>query len=76
MGAGLAAWGAFLYTIMRWFVMHDRLLRQAAERQWWLDRRTVWRVRRGEVSKEAWSEIWISNQRRIFRWVVTPFLAI
>jgi len=75
-GIGLCVAGVVFYGVARWQVGNDKYMRRMAESRWWWDRRTVGRLRRGEVSKEEHFDSLIRGQRFLVRWVFTPFIAI
>jgi hypothetical protein len=72
----MAAFGTAFYFSCRWYVRSDDRMRRSAESRWWLDRRAVRRVRRGEMLKDEWFDLWIADQRAIVKWFFTPFIAV
>jgi hypothetical protein len=75
-GVGLGAYGVAFYLFSRWYVLSDARMRRGAESRWWLDQRTVRRVRRGQMMKDDWFELWIHEQRQIVKWIFTPFIGL
>lgn len=75
-GVALAAWSTGLYLLARWQVSSDGRMRRLAQSRWWLDRRTVRKVRRGEMSQEEWFAKFIKTYRMTVKWIFTPALAL
>jgi|SRR5215472_4087432 len=75
-GVGLGALSAGLYLFARWQGSTDDRMRRLAQSRWWLDRRTVRKVRRGEMSQEEWFSQLARNYRATVKWVFTPFIAL
>jgi hypothetical protein len=38
--------------------------------------RIVRRVRRGEMMKDDWFDLWIHEQREMVKWLFTPFIGL
>ena len=51
-------------------------VRRLAQSRWWLDRRTVRKVRRGETSQEEWFSKFIRTYRATVKWAFTPGIAL
>lgn len=75
-GVGLAAWSTGLYLLFRWQGSDDGRVRRMAEARWWLDRRTVRKVRRGQMSQEEWFSHFAKTYRATVKWVFTPAIAL
>lgn len=75
-GVGLAAWCTGLYLFARWQGSNDSRMRRMAQSRWWLDRRTVRKVRRGEMSQEEWFTQFAKTYRMTIKWVFTPAVAL
>lgn len=75
-GVGLGVWTAALYLFARWQGSNDSRIRRLAQSRWWLDRRTVRKVRRGEMSQEEWFSKFARTYRTTIKWVFTPVIAL
>lgn len=75
-GVGLAAWSTGLYLLVRWQGSNDSRVRRMAQARWRLDRRTVRKVRRGEMSQEEWFIKFAKTYRATVKWVFTPVIAL
>ena len=75
-GVGLAAGGAGFYAFARWQGSDDDRMRRMAQNRWWADRRTVRKVRRGQMSKEEWFSRFARQYRGTVRWVFGPFTVL
>jgi hypothetical protein len=76
LGLGLAIFGIVSYGFCLWYVRDDGRMRRMAESRWWLDRRTVRKLRTGEMSRDQWFARWARGQRAIVKWAFTPFFAL
>jgi hypothetical protein len=75
-GIAVGAWCAGFYVFARWLGSSDRRMRSMAQSRWWLDRRTVRKVRRGEISQEDWFGRFTRQYRSVVKWVFTPFITL
>jgi hypothetical protein len=75
-GTGLGALSIGMYLFTRWQAGDDDRMRRLAQSRWWLDRRTVRKVRRGEMSQGEWFNKFAGNYRATIKWVFTPVLAL
>ena len=72
---GLAAFGAAFYEYVRWRARSAHRLRHAIEFQWRYERLFPGKLRRGEISKDAFADSFIRKQRFIIKWILTPVTA-
>jgi hypothetical protein len=75
-GFGLGVYGAAFYTVSCWYVRSDARMRRLAESRWSFDKRTIGKLRRGEMSKDEWVQRFTLEQRRLVKWWFTPFVAV
>ena len=75
-GVGLGVLSTGLYLFARWQGSDDNRMRRLAQSRWWLDRRTVRKVRRGEMSQEEWFSQLARNYRATIKWAFTPVIAL
>ena len=75
-GVGVAAWSTGFYIFARWQGSNDSRMRRMAQSRWWLDRRTVRKVRRGKMSQEEWFSKYAKTYRATVKWVFTPAIAL
>jgi hypothetical protein len=75
-GVGLGVLSTGLYLFARWQGSDDNRMRRLAQSRWWLDRRTVRKVRRGERSQEEWFSQLARNYRATIKWAFTPVIAL
>lgn len=75
-GVGLGVLSTGLYLFARWQGSDDNRARRLAQSRWWLDRRTVRKVRRGKMSQEEWFSKYVRNYRATIKWVFTPVIAL
>jgi hypothetical protein len=75
-GVGLGVLSTGLYLFARWQGSDDTRVRRLAQSRWWLDRRTVRKVRRGEVSQKEWFSQFARNYRTTIKWAFTPIIAL
>lgn len=75
-GVGLGVLSTGFYLLFRWQGSDDNRARRMAQSRWWLDRRTVRKVRRGEMSQEEWFSKFIRTYRATIKWVFTPVIAL
>ena len=76
LGSALGAYGVTFYGFARWYVRDDERLRRMARSRWGWDRRTMRKLRTGEMSQEESFERFAARQRWIVRWAFTPFIAL
>jgi hypothetical protein len=75
-GVGLGVLSTGTYLFARWQGSDDNRVRRLAQSRWWLDRRTVRKVRRGETSQEEWFSQFARNYRSTIKWMFTPVVAL
>ncbi|MEV0398849.1 hypothetical protein [Actinoallomurus sp. NPDC050550] len=75
-GLGLDLYGIAFCAACRWYVRDDGRMKRMAESRWWLDRRVVRRVRRGEITRDEWFARFIRQQRALVSWGVTSVIAL
>jgi hypothetical protein len=75
-GFGLGVCGAAFYTVSCWYVRSDARMHRLAESRWSFDKRTIGKLRRGEMSKDEWVQRFTLEQRRLVKWWFTPFVAV
>jgi hypothetical protein len=75
-GAGLAVFGAAFIFAARLYVAHDGLMRRTAASRLRIERHLNWRLRRGRITEDEWSDRFIHGQRALVKWAFTPFMAL
>jgi hypothetical protein len=77
-GVGLSAAGMAFYGAMWWQMDSDRLMHRSAQAWWRSSRFTITgrNLRRSGVQKDEHMASWIRGQRWIFKWLMTPFMAV
>jgi len=76
-GAGIAAYCAAFYALMRWSVGTDERLRRAALHPIRRFGRRVQKRITGRVrDEEDYAQRFIANQKFTFRWIMRPILVI
>ena len=75
-GVSVGALSTGFYFFARWQGSDDRRMRRLAQSRWWLDRRTVRKVRRGEMSQEEWFSQFAKTYRATVKWAFTPVIGL
>ena len=75
-GIGFVCWGTLLLVSQRWQVADDVRARKRAEQRWWIDKRVIRHVRKGQIPREEWLEVTVRRERWFTKWIWTPFMVL